>query len=443
MPQRCRMETQQLTIDAKQDAISVNGEPISRKAIREQLDCLIASKHFRNSKRYPAFLRYVVEQTIAGSSDGLKERTLGIDVFQRNSDYDTNADPVVRVTAGEIRKRIAQYYQDPGHEDELRIVLPLGAYVPHFLTPGHAAQPDLQSAPTLAEPVKPAVLTPTMATKAIPLAVPFVRSSLRTAFYVAATCAVVLASLGFAASHRTKPQPAEPGIDYMWGPVISSAAPALTVIGVHTLDSKGNELLPASHAQSEASQPKDMLDAMVRADMVPISDVASYSHITDVLTRHNHAYTTMGAADATLAQARSGPLVLVGGLDNIWTLRLTSKLRYRFAARNRDQSTIIDSQNPAMQWTFNNLQKPIGSTVDYALVASYFDHSIDQPVILIAGVGAAGTQIAAEFMTSNAALESWLRQSKLPPHRNVELVLATEILDGKSGPPRVVASADW
>jgi len=81
------------------------------------------------------FLRFVVEQTLAGKTEALKERTLGVDVFARPSHYDTNDDPIVRVTAGEIRKRIAQYYQEPGHEEELRIYLPLGSYVPHFFPP--------------------------------------------------------------------------------------------------------------------------------------------------------------------------------------------------------------------------------------------------------------------------------------------------------------------
>ncbi len=109
----------------------------SRSELLHQLERLVSSKHFRNSKRYPSFLRFVVEQTLAGKTESLKERTLGIDVFARPNDYDTNADPIVRVTAGEIRKRIAQYYQEPGHEDELRIDLPLGSYVPHFLPANH------------------------------------------------------------------------------------------------------------------------------------------------------------------------------------------------------------------------------------------------------------------------------------------------------------------
>ena len=119
-----------------ESAISASEGSPSRGAVLDQLERLLESRHFRNSKRYPAFLRYVVEHTLLGDMEILKERTLGIEVFSRASDYDSNADPIVRVTAGEVRKRIAQYYQEPGHEHEVRIELPLGGYVPHFYDHG-------------------------------------------------------------------------------------------------------------------------------------------------------------------------------------------------------------------------------------------------------------------------------------------------------------------
>jgi len=78
-------------------------------AIQQQLERLLLNPHFSNSRRFPSFLRYVVAQTIEGKSESLKERVLGIAVFNREPDYDTTLDPIVRVTAVEIRKRIAQY----------------------------------------------------------------------------------------------------------------------------------------------------------------------------------------------------------------------------------------------------------------------------------------------------------------------------------------------
>ena len=77
---------------------------------------------FKNSKRYPNLLRDVVERTLEGHSGHLKERTLGAEVFGREPDYDTNLDPVVRTSAVEIHKRIAQYYHEAAHESEIRMI---------------------------------------------------------------------------------------------------------------------------------------------------------------------------------------------------------------------------------------------------------------------------------------------------------------------------------
>ena len=78
-------------------------------------------------------LRYVVRAAIDGRASDLKERTLGVEVFGRDPDYDTNADPVVRISAGEVRKRIAQFYHENGHGVKLEIELPVGSYVPEFM----------------------------------------------------------------------------------------------------------------------------------------------------------------------------------------------------------------------------------------------------------------------------------------------------------------------
>src|SRR5579862_3556134 len=86
--------------------------------VREQLERLVAHSLFANSKRYPALLGYVVEQTLQGNAADLKERSIGIEVFGRAPTYDANADPIVRITAGEVRKRLGLYYYDAAHAGE-------------------------------------------------------------------------------------------------------------------------------------------------------------------------------------------------------------------------------------------------------------------------------------------------------------------------------------
>ena len=101
---------------------------MSPETARLQLDKILNSLQFRSSKRCSVFLRHVVEHAAENHLESLKERSLGIEVFGRDPDYDTNQDPVVRSTAGEVRKRLAQYYLEEGHRDEIRISLPAGSY---------------------------------------------------------------------------------------------------------------------------------------------------------------------------------------------------------------------------------------------------------------------------------------------------------------------------
>src|SRR3954464_6648707 len=107
-------------------------EPPASELVLDQLRRILESSTFRNSKRYAAVLRYIVEQTLNGNADQLKERTIGVDVFGRMPDYDTACDHVVRSAMAEVRKRLAQYYAEPGPSDELHIELQPGSYVPQF-----------------------------------------------------------------------------------------------------------------------------------------------------------------------------------------------------------------------------------------------------------------------------------------------------------------------
>src|ERR1700759_693106 len=103
------------------------GSPVESVAVREQLERLLESPLFRNSKRYSALLRHVVEASLDGRAAELKERLLGVQVFGHTTNYDPIVEPVFRTSDAEIRKRMAQYYLDAALESELRIELPLGS----------------------------------------------------------------------------------------------------------------------------------------------------------------------------------------------------------------------------------------------------------------------------------------------------------------------------
>ena len=100
--------------------------------VREHLDIILASDEFSSSRRASELLRHLVERALAGDTASLKERLLGVDIFHRRSDYDTSTDAIVRVTANDVRRRLAQFYSRHPVQP-LRISLPLGSYVPDFI----------------------------------------------------------------------------------------------------------------------------------------------------------------------------------------------------------------------------------------------------------------------------------------------------------------------
>jgi len=98
--------------------------------IERQLIRMAESREFRKCLQLLRFLRFVVNEALTGG--GAKERVIGMEVFRRPPDYDAGADPVVRVEARRLRRKLAEYYSGQGREDPLEIRLPKGGYVPIF-----------------------------------------------------------------------------------------------------------------------------------------------------------------------------------------------------------------------------------------------------------------------------------------------------------------------
>src|ERR671910_2180960 len=98
----------------------------------EQLEKVLHSRTLQNSENLKAFLRFVVEKTLADEDVQLKEYTIATEVFGRRSDYDPRIDSVVRVQAGRLRTKLQEYYAGEGKADEVIIDLPKGHYHPVF-----------------------------------------------------------------------------------------------------------------------------------------------------------------------------------------------------------------------------------------------------------------------------------------------------------------------
>ena len=115
--------------------------PVDADAVRAALGRIVESPDFAASERARRFLRYVVEETLAGRADRIKAFSVAVEVFGRKDDFDPQNDPVVRIEAGRLRRALERYYLLSGKDDPVFIDIPKGGYVPSFTARAMAASP--------------------------------------------------------------------------------------------------------------------------------------------------------------------------------------------------------------------------------------------------------------------------------------------------------------
>src|ERR1017187_10094060 len=135
--------------DDRKASIAKIAESKSRAAnLRLHLKDVIRGAAFQGSHRSGQFLEYIVEQSLAGHFDSLKERVIGMELFGRSASYDTGEDAIVRVTASDVRRRLLEHYGRYGETSVFRITLPSGSYIPDIRRkPNGAATVDERTAP--------------------------------------------------------------------------------------------------------------------------------------------------------------------------------------------------------------------------------------------------------------------------------------------------------
>jgi hypothetical protein len=396
-----------------------------RHAIEAQLERLLANPYFSHSRRFPSFLRYIVNATVNGHADLLKERTLGIEIFAKSAAYDPALDPIVRVTAAEIRKRIAQYYQDPGHENELKVSLPPGSYVPQFQFSG------VGYGVANAGPNDPALMPAESA-----VALTQTRAAHRTRWIVAAFAALAL--LSTAAWFVTWRISQHSAFAEFWDPILNSQEPVLFCVADQTQYT--------TISQRDAENPAQLVTLKDNLTAVVIDDLSTIVKIAGVLQSKGIHYSLRGESATNLMDLRNGSSVIVGAFDNAWTLRLTKTLRYRFA-NDPDMAHlwIVDSMDPKQpRWIVDRgEQMATNNYQDYAIVARFTDDLTGKPTLIAAGIARGGTIAAGEFLTNPELLRVVRSHQSSPNAKNVELVLSTQIVDGDPGTPKIEAVYYW
>jgi len=396
-----------------------------------QLNRLLSSPFFNKSKRCRPFLEYVVNETLNGRGEHLKERSIGIDVFGREPAYDTNEDRIVRAAAIDVRRRIAQYYQDPEHEGELRIEVPSGSYVPQFLEPSEIHWPrtnNEKSRPDhevhLAAGEEGTSATGTKAQGS---------GRIRWIALAAAMVVVIAGVLLFWAHSSAVNRP----IKTFWAPFLSSDR-VIIVLGDE------GDIIERASLQAGQSEPS-ILDA-VNSDRVGFADSQTAARAAALLSSLGKTFEIRRGGTVTLKDLREAPAVVIGALSNPWSLTLQQGLRYQFKIDESAHAiTLIDQKDPANpQWKFDPSTPYAELKEDRAIVSRFVDLRTEQPVLLIAGLGRDGTVAAGEFVTSPAFLRALTSSApKGWESKNVQVVIATDVVSGHGGNPRIVTIYFW
>ena len=437
-----------------------NGDPRPSQIV-EALRLILRSARFSGSKQCQTLLQYLVEHSLRGQDDELKERIIGIEVFGRKSDYDTSEDAVVRARVGEVRKRLAQYYtSEEGQDSPVRVVIAPGSYRPTFV---------LRPAVNNGSRSKDSAVTGQLGMAGShvaedhppPETAPSIPSLPRKARWhvwglaAAAACVVLLVAwIGI-------PKWTKSELDIFWGPILDSKKPAVIYAGtapvyIRSMESvyreqtplnPNEEMQPATRwtlppvAERKVLTAKDLL--VDPSGYVEVGDVKAAMTVTGLLGGRRRSFDLRIGPDLAFEDLHGAPTVLVGGYANFWTMFMNRDLRFYFD-RNLN---IRERGGQGRVWSISHeASRAASSTIteDYAIVCRLFDSKTGAPVIALAGTTTCGTRAASEFLADPVSMR---KLGSIPrdvwERKNLELVLHAPLINCNPTSVEIVAEHTW
>ncbi len=381
--------------------MSMEETPVLCDAVRVELSRVLESPEFRTSKRCQEFLRFVVEATLDGRSETLKERTIGVELLGRAPDYDSGLDAAVRVRANEVRKRLKQYYTDPDHTSELRLELPAGSYVPEF-------RPIEQ---------EPAAATP-----------PALRPRPRRLWYIVAACAVIgVVTAGFATRMGFEREPS--ALERFWEPARRSGRPMLLCMDYVQAYSVPREFGSGGTVPAREIVP-------ITEEVVGAGGIYSISALTAMLTRMGVELEIRIGPDTSFGDLRHSPVVVMGAYNNRWSSLMYDGLRFGFST-DGGSAKVEERKPPFRHWRASSNQV-------YGLLSRVFHSTTGGMVIGIAGITHNGTRAVAEFATNAAQMEKALAGAPAGwEKKNLQILLQTQVITNTPAPAKALAVEVW
>ncbi len=436
---------------------------VEKQSVLRELDAILNSPVFQPSKRGKQFLSYVVRHRLDGNQDRLKERTIGVDLFQRPAGYATGDDPVVRVQAGEVRRRLEQYYQAHPNVSEVRIELHVGSYTPEFkwLRPGQQlgqppSPPDSRDVPARSGgdhesfvAASPSLIEKTLAQG----------KHKRLLWASVAVILVILAGLAPFGARYFHAGTNQSVLQRFWAPALSSTEPVLICLAkppvyrpsvkLYQRHSKTPEEFEHQFARLTQRPELGPNDKLVWSDMQEYPDYGLASGDVYTAIELSSLFGQIGkknqvriGGDYSFEDLRNSPAVVIGAFNNRWTMQMTSSLHFEFVDE-ADQSLIREEGPTGRRW-YSKTDSNGKAIEDYAVVTRLLNSKTGQFVVLVAGIKSYGTQAAGEFVSNSTALQAALQSAPQDwEQKNVQFVLQTTVTDGLPSPAQVVAIYVW
>lgn len=420
--------------------------PERAELVLAELERILSSRFFRNAMRSRQFLEFVVRHAIQGHSEQLKERTIGTEVFHRAPGYATGDDPVVRVQAGEVRRRLEQYYQEVPNGSPLRIELPVGSYAPHLSwTPSDSGGMER---PSREQPTRTAGSGSGE------------KGRFGIWWLLAAGC-LVLAVAG-AIVFQSSRAAAHPKtlMEQFWAPAFATPQPVLICVAKPVVYRPSQELYrryARNHPgtfETEVERSNQVLqlpgnDKVEWSQMlqypdygVAVGDAYSAVSISGLLGQMGKPSQVRIGGNYSFEDLRNSPDVIIGAFNNKWTMQMMPAMHFAFVEEN-GESLLRERTADGRVWRAH-LRDSEKFGEDYAIVARLLDSKTGQFTVIAAGLTSSGTQAAGEFVSNRDVLEKGLRGAPADwQKKNLELVLETTVTDSTPGPPQLVAAYAW
>jgi hypothetical protein len=405
---------------------------LTTKPVRDELAAVLASSSFSGSKRCSDFLEYVVKYSLSGELERLTERFLGAELFGRPIDYETATDSVVRVRATDVRRRLAQHYAEHGSKTGVVIELAPGGYLAEFHWIAEEAK-AISAGSSLAAPEQ------------------FFSATNRPGSKIGKGLLIGVVTLviaGIAATffwHRPA-SPVSSALDRFWQPIVSNRNGVTVLFGDTSSYWPTPQTIKALKAGGETSGA--MTGQLLRRSDVAatVGSIRAALSVISLLSRRG-VHTQFRWPNETQPSDLVGANVVdIGAFNNRWTVNLNQNLRFSFAVVQRASKTtwmIRDSKNPNQNWSVTAIYpEPISE--DFALITRIIDPNQNRVEISIGGLNMFGTQAAGEFLTNEASMASFARIApKGWEKKNIQIVLATEVSEGRVIKPKIVATEVW